>query len=449
MTAVNTTADPLALAALDKLAADLRYHATNNVGFPDATDLDVRPLLPLLGTLLNNVGAPFGPAGPYRGHSKRFELAVVQQTADLFRAPWDDRWGYITSGATEGTHCALWQARTRFPNAVVVASTAAHYGVARVADMLRMPLLTVPTDDRDEIDYAALTDRVRRYRLPRRRRVPVVVVASVGTTMTEAVDDVRKIHAALDTAGVPGDARWVHADAALAGVPLGLLDPDTRPGFDFADGATSIVVSGHKFLSVPMPCAVLVVLDSARPAGHDRLVSYTGSLDETVTGSRSGHAPLMLWWAWQVWGLDGLRQRATTARALAAATTARLDAIGWPAWRHPSPSPSCWTGHPARCWTNGRSAWTAPEHTWSACPARPRPCSTPSSPTCTTSSPAKPDPPQPMPSGCGQQFRVRTRTTSRVRRWRHTRGPSRAERCYPTRVRRSSHGAASDVTAVA
>jgi histidine decarboxylase len=77
------------------------------------------------------------------------------------------------------------------------------------------------------------------------------------------------------------------------------------------------------------------VLDSARPAGDDRLVSYTGSLDETVTGSRSGHAPLMLWWAWQVWGLDGLRQRAATARALAAATTARLDAIGWPAWRHP------------------------------------------------------------------------------------------------------------------
>ncbi|GAA4260009.1 histidine decarboxylase [Dactylosporangium darangshiense] len=335
MTALNTTADPLALAALDKLAADLRYHATNNIGFPDATDLDVRPLLPLLGTLLNNVGAPFGPAGPYRGHSKRFELAVVQQTADLFRAPWDDRWGYVTSGATEGTHCALWQARTRFPDALLVASTAAHYGVARVADMLRMPLLTVPTDDRDEIDYAALTDLVRRYRLPRRRRVPVVVVASVGTTMTEAVDDVRKVHAALDTAGVPRDARWVHADAALAGVPLGLLDPGARPGFDFADGATSIVVSGHKFLGVPMPCAVLVVLDSARPAGHDRLVSYTGSLDETVTGSRSGHAPLMLWWAWQVWGLDGLRQRATRTRALAAATTARLDAIGWPAWRHP------------------------------------------------------------------------------------------------------------------
>ncbi|MFD0575223.1 pyridoxal-dependent decarboxylase [Dactylosporangium darangshiense] len=355
----------------------------------------------------------------------------MQQTADLFRAPWDDRWGYVTSGATEGTHCALWQARTRFPDALLVASTAAHYGVARVADMLRMPLLTVPTDDRDEIDYAALTDLVRRYRLPRRRRVPVVVVASVGTTMTEAVDDVRKVHAALDTAGVPRDARWVHADAALAGVPLGLLDPGARPGFDFADGATSIVVSGHKFLGVPMPCAVLVVLDSARPAGHDRLVSYTGSLDETVTGSRSGHAPLMLWWAWQVWGLDGLRQRATRTRALAAATTARLDAIGWPAWRHPSPSPSCWTGHPAQCWTNGRSAWTATEPTWSACPARPRPCSTPLSPTCTTSSPVRPDPAQPMPGGCGQRCRVRARSTSRVRRWRHMRAPSRAERCYP------------------
>src|SRR5258708_26561307 len=97
--------DPVALARLDKLAADLRHHAATNVGFPDATDLDVTPLLPLLGVLLNNVGAPFGPPGPYRAHTKAFELAVVQQLADLFRAPWDDRWGYVTSGATEGTHC--------------------------------------------------------------------------------------------------------------------------------------------------------------------------------------------------------------------------------------------------------------------------------------------------------------------------------------------------------
>ena len=337
----TASVDLVALAKLEKLAIDLRHHAGSNLGFPDAADLDITPLLPLFGTLLNNVGAPFGPPGPYRGHTKAFEQVVVQQFADLFRAPWDDRWGYVTSGATEGTHCALWQARTRFPDAVVVASSAAHYSVPRVAGMLRMPLLTVPTDDRDEIDYGQLAARVRRYRhrwRRSRRTAPVVVVASIGTTMTEAVDDVRQIHAALDVAGVPDALRWVHADAALAGIPLGLLDPGKRPGFDVADGSTSLVVSGHKFLGVPTPCAVLIVRDSARPTGHGRYggyVDYTGSLDTTVAGSRSGHTPLLLWWALQTWGLDGLRARAEQARTLAAATTARLREIGWNAWRHP------------------------------------------------------------------------------------------------------------------
>ncbi|WP_344513171.1 pyridoxal-dependent decarboxylase [Dactylosporangium maewongense] len=149
---------------------------------------------------------------------------------------------------------------------------------------------------------------------------------------------------------MPVELRWVHADAALAGIPLGLLDPADRPGFDFGDGATSIVVSGHKFLGVPAPCAVLIVRDSARPrhhTGHDaghgpggdavygRHIDYVGSLDTTVSGSRSGHMALMAWWALQTWGLDGLRRRAEQARELAAATTQRLDDIGWRAWRHP------------------------------------------------------------------------------------------------------------------
>ncbi|MFD0584795.1 pyridoxal-dependent decarboxylase [Dactylosporangium darangshiense] len=354
----------MTLARLDKLRADIRDRAGTNLGFPDATDLDVAALLPLAGTLLNNVGAPFGPVGPYRNHTKAFELHVVQQLADLFHAPLDDRWGYMPAGGTEGTHCALWLARTRFPDAVVVCSTAAHYSVARIADMLRMPLLTVPTDDRDEISYDQLTMLLRRHRRRSRRNTPVVVVASIGTTMTEAIDDVAKIHTALDAAAVPAELRWVHADAALAGIPLGLLDRADRPAFDFADGSTSIVVSGHKFLGVPTPCAVLIVRDSARPGHHSaspsapdtvhgRHIDYTGSLDTTVAGSRSGHAALMAWWALQTWGLDGLRHRARQARELAAATTARLHDIDWPAWRHPSPSPSSWTAHPNQFSTDG------------------------------------------------------------------------------------------------
>ncbi|MBF9132728.1 histidine decarboxylase [Plantactinospora sp. S1510] len=326
--------DMLAMERLHQLLTALSRQTTTNLGFPDAADLDIGDLGPLLRTLLNNVGDPYGPAGPYGKHTKTFERDVVEAFADLFRAPLADRWGYTTTGSTEGTHCALWMARTRHPDTVVVCSAAAHYGVARLADMLRMPLITVPVNDRDELDYDSLATQVRARRARKRRPPAVVVVATIGTTMTEAIDDVTRIHQALDTARVARDQRWIHADAALAGIPLGLMNPADRPGFDFSNGADSLVVSGHKFLGTPLPCAVLIVRDSAR-AGTARHVDYIGSHDTTVTGSRSGHAPLMLWWALQTWGWDGLRRRADQSRDLAQHTVQRLTGIGWRAWRHP------------------------------------------------------------------------------------------------------------------
>jgi hypothetical protein len=106
-----------------------------------------------------------------------------------------------------------------------------------------------------------------------------------------------------------------------------------RPGFDLLDGADSVSVSGHKFLGVPYPCGVLVMRDSLRHT-DERAVRYTGAADTTVTGSRSGHTPLMLWRTVRLLGLDGLQARAEQARAVAAYTVERLTALDWPAWRH-------------------------------------------------------------------------------------------------------------------
>jgi histidine decarboxylase len=150
--------------------------------------------------------------------------------------------------------------------------------------------------------------------------------------MTEAVDCVHTIRQVLRDAAIL-DA-YVHADAALAGIPLALLDPAHRPGLDMADGADSVAVSGHKFIGSPYPCGVLIT----RRTLHERMarpVDYIGGVDATITGSRSGHAPLQLWYALNRLGRDGLRRRAEQARALAAYAVERLDAVGVPAWRHP------------------------------------------------------------------------------------------------------------------
>lgn len=297
--------------------------APPSIGFPAAADGDFLAFAPLLGKLLNNVGDPMS-GSLYPGHSKDFEREAVAYLAELFRArqPYA---GYITSGGTEGTLHALHVARTRLPDAVVFRSQAAHYSVEKATRLLAMDGVVVGADAGGQMDYEDLARCAARH-----RDRPAIVVANVGTTMTEAVDDVGRVHAALDAAGVP--ARHVHADAALAGVPLAVFD-GPRPAFDFTDGADSISISGHKFLGVPMPCGA--VLTTCHRADRAPMIAYTAAPDSTLTGSRNGLAAVMIWTVLHHYGRRGLHQRAQQSRNLAEDTARRLRELGWPAWRHP------------------------------------------------------------------------------------------------------------------
>lgn len=320
-------ADGSVAARLAELAARLDA-AAPAIGFPAGSDIDWRPLADLFTRgLLNNLGDP-DTDGLYPLHVKDLEREAVDMLADLFRAPVGDRWGYVASGATEATIYGLELARRLHPGAVVLHSGAAHPAVPKAVRILAMPSVVLRTDEHDVMDYSDLADQVRL-----RRDRPVIVVANAGTTWTETVDDVRAIAKVLDDAAVPAGRRFILVDAALSGIPLALLDPTVRPGFDLVDGADCLLVSGHKFLSTPMPCAVVIVKASTRAMAPT--VSYTGSPDTTIASSRSGHAALAVWYALSVLGRDGLAARAEQCRDLAAYVHGRLEQIGWPAWRLP------------------------------------------------------------------------------------------------------------------
>ncbi|OLB81115.1 MAG: hypothetical protein AUI14_04435 [Actinobacteria bacterium 13_2_20CM_2_71_6] len=346
--------DPAIRAVLDNLSARLEAVRPTNIGWPAASDVDFSPLAPFFdGYLLNNLGDPFAE-GAYPQHTKALEREVVNVVADLMRAPPTDRWGYVTTGAGEGNLYALHLARSLYPRGIVYHSAAAHYSLDKALDLLNMPSITVRADETGRLDFHDLAALVGRH-----RDRPVIVVANIGTTMTEAVDDVRRINHVLDSLAIR--RRFVHADAALSGIPLALLDADERPGFDFADGADSIIVSGHKFLGTPVPCGVVVVKASHR-VHLTRTGAFTGSPDTTITCSRSGHAALMLWYVLRRYGLDGLRERAEQARELAAYTHRRLVDMGWEAWRNPhgftvvlATPPAPVTERWALASTNGRS----------------------------------------------------------------------------------------------
>jgi histidine decarboxylase len=316
--------DPVT-ATLEALRRRLVDDRSTNIGFPSTFDFDYTALYPFFGLLMNNVGDPYASSA-FPANCKDLERDVVEWAADLLHAPAEDRWGYVTTGGSEGNLYALHLARNVLPRAVVYYADSAHYSVDKAIQLLDMTSVRIRADQWGQIDYDDLTAQI-----DRRRDRPAVVVATVGTTMTEAVNDVRRINTILDTLAVR--ERFIHADAALSGIPLATIAPDGRPGFDLGDGADSVAVSGHKFLGSPFPCGIVIVKASHRNR-IARDVTYLASPDATITGSRSGHAALVLWYAIQRWGIVGLRERAEHARLVAAYAKKRLDDIGWPSFRH-------------------------------------------------------------------------------------------------------------------
>jgi histidine decarboxylase len=161
------------------------------------------------------------------------------------------------------------------------------------------------------------------------RQMPVIIMANIGTTMTEARDDIGRIKAILKKLAIKH--YYIHADGALSGSYSAFVEP--RPAFDFADGADSIAISGHKFLGSPMPCGVVV----AKKSNRDRIarsVAYIGSMDTTISGSRNGHSPLFLWYTIKKLGTAGLKERAMRCLEVAEYTQEQLKKIGIDAWRN-------------------------------------------------------------------------------------------------------------------
>jgi len=309
------------LEQLEQLRARLNRQRRYDIGFPGARDLVFPELADLLtGELLNNIGDPY-EAGHGRAHTKALEQQVIDIVADWLGAPLA-RWGYVTTGTSEGTLHALDEAWQAFHGDVIVyTSTAGHYSIAKAARLLKLPLVMLGTDEAGRMDTADLEEALRR-----RREHPAMIVATAGTTMTEAVDDVTAIVKVCDRLAIT--RRRIHVDAALSGIPLALLPKDEQPAFGFAAGASSMVISGHKFLSTLTPCGVLVYAQRPYlPAG--RRIGYTGTTDATITGSRSGHTPLLLWHSLTTLGVEGHRRRAGAARNLAVYTYERLEALGW------------------------------------------------------------------------------------------------------------------------
>ena len=291
------------------------------IGYPAAADYDYSCLYPFFKYPVNNVGDPMVESNDMQ--SKSFEREVVSFFAELFNAPPDNSWGYVTNGGSEGNLYALYIARELYPNGMVYYSEATHYSAQKNIHLLNMPSIVVRANERGEMDYDDLMEAIQLN-----RHKPVIVLANIGTTMTEAKDNVLSIKKILNQYAIKNS--YIHCDAALAGTYLALLG---QGSFDFKCGADSIAISGHKFIGSPIPCGVVVVKKNYKDR-VGRSIPYIGTLDTTISGSRNAFTPLFLWYAIQKTGKEGFVKRANISLELAKYTTEQLNNIGIPAWHN-------------------------------------------------------------------------------------------------------------------
>ncbi|OUL59860.1 histidine decarboxylase [Flavobacterium sp. AJR] len=297
----------------------------NFLGYPVSKDFDYSEINHFFKYPINNLGDPFENC-TYKVQTHELEIEVVGFFAKLFRADPKDYWGYVTNGSSESNLYGLYLARELHPKAIVYYSESAHYSIRKNIHLLNIPSIAIRSQENGEIDYDDFENTLKLN-----RNKPAIVLATFGTTMKEAKDDVSKIKNILKKLAIQDN--YIHCDAALSGSYGAFMQP--RLPFDFMDGAESISISGHKFIGSPIPTGIIITKRSNR----DRIskgISYIGSLDTTISGSRNGHCPLFLWYAIKKLGVEGLKKRYLHSLEVAEYCEQRLKTIGIPAWRNPN-----------------------------------------------------------------------------------------------------------------
>ena len=267
------------------------------IGYPVNCNFNYSELYDFLSIPLNNVGDPY--CSSYYGlDSRDLEREVVDWFARLHNAPPNNYWGYVTNGGTEGNMYGLYLARELYPKGVVYYSQDTHYSVSKNIRVLNMENVMIKSRRNGEIDYQDLHDMIATW-----RSAPPIIFANVGTTMREGFDDVSEIKKILKKLAIP--EYYIHIDAALGGMTLPFIDDS--PDFSFDTGVQSMSISGHKFIGSPLPCGVVLALKS-NVGRVSRAVEYVGSLDSTISGSRNGFTPILLWHAIKSHGFNGFKK---------------------------------------------------------------------------------------------------------------------------------------------
>ncbi|EHJ7521647.1 histidine decarboxylase, partial [Salmonella enterica] len=293
---------------------------------------------------INNCG-DWADYSNYPLNTFSFEKEVIEYFADIFKIDFNECWGYVTNGGTEGNMFGCYLGREIFPDGTLYYSKDTHYSVAKIVKLLRIKSCLVDSQANGEIDYDDLMKKITTD-----SESAPIIFANIGTTVRGAIDDISVIQQRMADAGFKREDYYIHADAALSGMILPFVDDPQA--FTFSDGIDSIGVSGHKMIGSPIPCGIAI----AKKKNVDRIsveIDYIAAHDKTITGSRNGITPLMMWEAIKGHSYDEWKRRITHSLSLAQYAVERFKKGGIPAWRNknsitvvfPRPSEPVWQKH--------------------------------------------------------------------------------------------------------
>jgi aromatic-L-amino-acid decarboxylase len=246
--------------------------------------------------------------------------------------------GVIQDSASSATLCAILAARDRTSPTIdrtklrAYTSNQAHSSVEkgiRVAGLRSDQLRLIDVDDSFALRPDALADAIAVDLAD--GLVPFLVVATVGTTSSAAIDPVADIVETVRRHNV-----WVHVDAAYAGSAAVL--PELRGRLN--DGLVRVdswCFDPHKWLLTNFDCDVLYVADrSALISSLSVLPEYlrnAASDSGAVIDYRDWHVPLgrrfralKLWFVLRQYGAAGLRAHITRHVESAQWLAAQIDA---------------------------------------------------------------------------------------------------------------------------
>lgn len=316
------------------LGRDLPTDGTEPASALDAAaevlDVSLAQSRPRYFAYIGSSGLEVGVLGDALMASHDVNVAVRAGAADLLEAQtirWvgqfvgfdEDAVGALAAGGTISNLTALTAAREwALPGIrhrgmagrtmALYCSAEAHYSVRRAAEVLGIgsdQVRSIPLDARRRMDPAACATAIDSDR--RDGVVPVAVVATAGTTLTGAVDDIDALADVCDPRRV-----WLHVDGAY-GLPAAAT-ATAAPLFAGLRRAQSATVDAHKWLYVPKACSVLLMHDFEpleRAFSHEEsYMPHSGrqvlAVDRTMEYSRPLRG-LKLWLAFSVHGAAAIR----------------------------------------------------------------------------------------------------------------------------------------------